>query len=110
MSLKENSNNDAIVANFGDSARTPMISKRNLTLPTIATPSLLAVPSESEVRNFQQVHLWRPRVGTCGFLQAISRPKKRKIPLAKRPLTVVTNSARRAKMRFSELFNKPAFS
>ncbi|EYC30825.1 hypothetical protein Y032_0004g1794 [Ancylostoma ceylanicum] len=32
-----------------ESPRTPMISKRNLTLPTIATPSLLAVPSESEL-------------------------------------------------------------
>ncbi|KHJ99599.1 hypothetical protein OESDEN_00433 [Oesophagostomum dentatum] len=29
--------------------RAPMLSKRNLTLPTIATPSLLAVPSESEI-------------------------------------------------------------
>ncbi|KAK6729642.1 hypothetical protein RB195_006594 [Necator americanus] len=32
-----------------DQPRTPMVSKRNLTLPTIATPSLLAVPSESEI-------------------------------------------------------------
>ncbi|VDK46427.1 unnamed protein product [Cylicostephanus goldi] len=30
------------------SVKTPMLSKRNLTLPTIATPSLLAVPSDSE--------------------------------------------------------------
>ncbi|KIH62221.1 hypothetical protein ANCDUO_07496 [Ancylostoma duodenale] len=46
-----------------DPPRTPMISKRNLTLPTIATPSLLAVPSESEVKVFSPLlsttaHTW----------------------------------------------------